>query len=119
MLDVRVDQAEEDELERRNQQGQSQSPFVAEHLHGFLLQDRAEAPHAAAPLAGADSGAKASTLWLLGYFVLVTIGELYLAPIGLALIARIVPLGATGVALSQPASGSIDSRVTTGRTTER
>jgi proton-dependent oligopeptide transporter, POT family len=41
--------------------------------------------------AGADSGAKASALWLLGYFVLVTIGELYLAPIGLALIAKVAP----------------------------
>jgi POT family proton-dependent oligopeptide transporter len=35
--------------------------------------------------------AKASALWLLGYFVLVTIGELYLAPVGLALIARVAP----------------------------
>ena len=31
---------------------------------------------------------KASVLWLAGYFVLATIGELHLAPIGLALISN-------------------------------
>ena len=38
------------------------------------------------------SGAgKASPLWLVGYFVLATLGELCLAPIGLALIVTIAP----------------------------
>jgi POT family proton-dependent oligopeptide transporter len=36
-------------------------------------------------------GVKASALWLVGYFVLVTIGELYLAPVGLALISKVAP----------------------------
>ena len=31
---------------------------------------------------------KASPLWLVGYFVIVTIGELHLAPVGLALVSR-------------------------------
>jgi len=31
-------------------------------------------------------GAKASPLWLVGYFAIVTVGELHLAPVGLALI---------------------------------
>ena len=35
--------------------------------------------------------AKASPLWLVGYFVVVTIGELHLAPVGLALVSRIAP----------------------------
>jgi POT family proton-dependent oligopeptide transporter len=34
---------------------------------------------------------KASPLWLLGYFVAVTIGELHLAPVGLALVSRLAP----------------------------
>jgi len=34
---------------------------------------------------------KASALWLVGYFVLATIGELHLAPIGLALISKLAP----------------------------
>jgi POT family proton-dependent oligopeptide transporter len=36
-------------------------------------------------------GAKASPLWLVGYFIVVTIGELHLAPVGLALISRLAP----------------------------
>jgi POT family proton-dependent oligopeptide transporter len=34
---------------------------------------------------------KASALWLIGYFVLATMGELHLAPIGLALISKLAP----------------------------
>ncbi len=34
---------------------------------------------------------KASTLWLIGYFALATIGELHLAPVGLALISKVAP----------------------------
>ena len=32
-----------------------------------------------------------SWLWLLAFFVLITLGELYLSPIGLALVARVAP----------------------------
>ncbi|MEA2947736.1 MAG: proton-dependent oligopeptide transporter, family [Alphaproteobacteria bacterium] len=34
----------------------------------------------------------ASWLWLLGYFVVITIGELYLSPIGLSLVSKVAPL---------------------------
>ena len=37
------------------------------------------------------AGRKASPLWLVGYFAIVTIGELHLAPVGLALISRLAP----------------------------
>ena len=43
---------------------------------------------AAAWLAG---GGKASWLWLLGYFAVITIGELYISPIGLSLMSKIAP----------------------------
>src|SRR5262245_1685109 len=33
----------------------------------------------------------ASWLWLLGYFVVITIGELYLSPIGLSLVSKVSP----------------------------
>src|SRR6185437_7335608 len=36
-------------------------------------------------------GAQASWLWLLLFFALITLGELYLSPIGLALVARVAP----------------------------
>jgi POT family proton-dependent oligopeptide transporter len=37
------------------------------------------------------SGGKASPLWLAGYFALVTVGELHLAPVGLDLVSRLAP----------------------------
>jgi proton-dependent oligopeptide transporter, POT family len=36
-------------------------------------------------------GPNASWLWLLGFFVVITIGELYLSPIGLSLVSKIAP----------------------------
>jgi POT family proton-dependent oligopeptide transporter len=36
-------------------------------------------------------GAKASWLWLFAYFVILTIGELYLSPIGLSLVTKLSP----------------------------
>jgi proton-dependent oligopeptide transporter, POT family len=39
----------------------------------------------------AESGQKASWLWLLAYFVIITIGELYLSPTGLSLVSKVAP----------------------------
>jgi POT family proton-dependent oligopeptide transporter len=36
-------------------------------------------------------GAKASWLWLLGYFIVITVGELYISPIGLSLVSKVAP----------------------------
>jgi POT family proton-dependent oligopeptide transporter len=36
-------------------------------------------------------GAKANPFWLVAYIAIVTIGELHLAPVGLALISRLAP----------------------------
>jgi proton-dependent oligopeptide transporter, POT family len=36
-------------------------------------------------------GAKASWLWLFGFFVILTVGELYLSPVGLSLVTKIAP----------------------------
>jgi POT family proton-dependent oligopeptide transporter len=41
--------------------------------------------------AASTAAGKASPLWLVGYFFLATIGELHLAPVGLALISRLAP----------------------------
>jgi POT family proton-dependent oligopeptide transporter len=37
-------------------------------------------------------GDKAAPWWLVGYFAVVTVGELFLAPVGLALIAAAAPV---------------------------
>ena len=36
-------------------------------------------------------GGKASWLWLFGYFVVITVGELYISPIGLSLVSKVAP----------------------------
>jgi proton-dependent oligopeptide transporter, POT family len=36
-------------------------------------------------------GGKASWFWLFGFFVILTIGELYLSPVGLSLVTKIAP----------------------------
>ncbi len=38
------------------------------------------------------AGDEASWLWLLGYFVVITIGELYISPIGLSLVSKVAPV---------------------------
>jgi POT family proton-dependent oligopeptide transporter len=35
---------------------------------------------------------QASWLWLLGFFVVITVGELYLSPVGLSLVTKVAPL---------------------------
>jgi proton-dependent oligopeptide transporter, POT family len=42
-------------------------------------------------VAAAAAAGKASMLWLVGYFALATVGELHLAPVGLALISKLAP----------------------------
>src|SRR5205823_884103 len=37
------------------------------------------------------AGDSASWLWLFVYFVVITIGELYLSPIGLSLVSKVAP----------------------------
>jgi POT family proton-dependent oligopeptide transporter len=39
----------------------------------------------------ADGAPDASWLWLLGYFTVLTIGELYLSPVGLSLVSKVTP----------------------------
>jgi POT family proton-dependent oligopeptide transporter len=38
------------------------------------------------------AGDEASWLWLLAFFVVITIGELYLSPIGLSLVSKVAPV---------------------------
>jgi POT family proton-dependent oligopeptide transporter len=38
-----------------------------------------------------EPGGKASPLWLVAYFIIVTVGELHIGPVGLALVSRMAP----------------------------
>jgi len=41
--------------------------------------------------AGGGAGGKASWLWLFAYFVVITLGELYLSPVGLSFVTKVAP----------------------------
>jgi proton-dependent oligopeptide transporter, POT family len=43
-------------------------------------------------IALAAGGGKASWVWLLGYYVTITLGELYLSPVGLSLVTKVAPV---------------------------
>ncbi|MFZ0116642.1 MAG: peptide MFS transporter, partial [Xanthobacteraceae bacterium] len=47
---------------------------------------------AAAAVAGAQANGAVSWLWLAGYFVIITVGELYLSPTGLSLVTKVAPV---------------------------
>jgi proton-dependent oligopeptide transporter, POT family len=67
---------------------------ISKMAFGCLCVAFANLVMAAAAWTAAD---KASALWLAGYFLLATIGELHLAPIGLALISKAAPARALSV----------------------
>jgi proton-dependent oligopeptide transporter, POT family len=43
------------------------------------------------------AGDSVSWLWLLGYFVVITLGELYLSPLGLSLVSKVSPARAVSL----------------------
>ncbi|MGB9369241.1 MAG: peptide MFS transporter [Xanthobacteraceae bacterium] len=63
---------------------------IAKLALGFFLVGAANLVMAAAALT-LDAGGKASPLWLVAYFVVVTLGELHVGPVGLALVSRMAP----------------------------
>ena len=44
-----------------------------------------------------SGGGKASWLWLTAYFVVLTVGELYLSPVGLSLVTKVAPARAVSM----------------------
>jgi len=73
---------------RLGERGREPSP-IRKMAFGAVCLTAANLVMAAA--AGSATG-KASALWLVGYFLLATIGELHVAPVGLALISKTAPL---------------------------
>ncbi len=70
-------------------QGSSEPSTVAKMTIGCTLNATAYLLMAVA--AWTAAGGQASWLWLLGFFVIITIGELYLSPVGLSLVSKVAP----------------------------
>ena len=73
---------------RQQKRGKEPSTVMKMALGNFFLALSYLVMAAAAYTTG---GGHASWLWLLFFFVVITFGELYLSPIGLALVARVAP----------------------------
>jgi POT family proton-dependent oligopeptide transporter len=73
---------------RQSRRGKEPSTVMKMALGNFFLALSYLIMAAAAYTTGTGH---ASWLWLLGFFVVITFGELYLSPIGLALVARVAP----------------------------
>ncbi len=71
-------------------QGPREPSTVAKMAIGCLLNATAYLVMVAA--AWTAGGAQASWLWLFFYFVVITIGELYLSPVGLSLVTKVAPV---------------------------
>jgi len=71
-------------------QGAREPSTVAKMAIGCFLNAAAYLVMVAA--AWTASGAPASWLWLFAYFVVITVGELYVSPVGLSLVTKVAPL---------------------------
>jgi POT family proton-dependent oligopeptide transporter len=67
----------------------SEPSTIAKMAIGFACMSAANVLLAVGALAA--GGGKASPWLLVGYFIIVTVGELYVAPVGLALVSRMAP----------------------------
>ena len=74
---------------RQAKRGKEPRTVIKMALGNFLLALSYLVMAAAAYVTG--PGGQASWLWLLAFFTVITLGELYLSPIGLALVARVAP----------------------------
>ncbi len=75
--------------ERQSRRGREPSSVVKMAIGCALLGLSFAVMYLGALTLGADG--KASSLWLLVFFVLLTVGELYLSPIGLSTVTKIAP----------------------------
>ncbi len=71
-------------------QGAREPSTVAKMAIGCLLNAAAYLVMASA--AWFAGGTQSSWLWLFVYFVVITVGELYLSPVGLSLVTKVAPL---------------------------
>lgn len=75
---------------RRQAEAGREPSTVAKMAYGCFANALAHLILCAAALAAGDG--RSSWLWLAAYFVVITVGELYLSPIGLSLVTKVAPL---------------------------
>jgi POT family proton-dependent oligopeptide transporter len=66
---------------------------------GCVIATAAMLVMVAAALVSGASGARVSSLWVFSYFVLLTLGELYVIPVGLTLVESLAPVRFASMAM--------------------
>ncbi|HVE01335.1 MAG TPA: peptide MFS transporter [Sphingomicrobium sp.] len=66
---------------------------------GCVVATAAMVVMVAAALSSGPEGARVSSLWVFGYFVLLTLGELLVIPVGLALVETLAPVRFASMAM--------------------
>ncbi|MBW4332155.1 peptide MFS transporter [Stakelama sp. CBK3Z-3] len=77
--------------QRRNK-GDSLAVLFGRMSVGCLISSLSMAVMIGGAIAYASAGQPVSMIWVLGYFVMLTLGELFVIPVGLSLIGRLSPV---------------------------
>jgi len=84
---------------RRGDRKDSVGHLLRRMAIGCLIATAAMLLMVAAALVSGPGGARVSSLWVFGYFVLLTLGELYVIPVGLTLIESLAPVRFASMAM--------------------
>jgi dipeptide/tripeptide permease len=83
---------------RRTQRGKPIST-ARKLLYGLLLTTASLLLMSVAGMLSDDGNAKVSSMWIVGFYALVTVGELCLSPMGLSLVTKLTPKRLVGLAM--------------------
>jgi POT family proton-dependent oligopeptide transporter len=86
-------------LWRKSRATESISHLLRRMSIGCILASLAMVVMIAAAAASGPTGARVSSLWVFGYFFLLTAGELFVLPVGLALVETLAPLRFASMAM--------------------
>jgi POT family proton-dependent oligopeptide transporter len=86
-------------LWRRGRGKESISHLLRRMSFGCVLASLAMLVMIAAAAASGPAGARVSSLWVFAYFALLTAGELFVLPVGLALVETLAPLRFASMAM--------------------
>ena len=84
----------------RRHRGKETIPHLLRRMGiGCLIAAAAMLVMVAAAIASGPDGARVSSLWTIAYFLLLTVGELYVLPVGLTLVETLAPIRFAAMAM--------------------
>src|SRR6185369_8682705 len=84
---------------RRHNAKETVSHLLRRMSIGCLIATLAMLVMVAAALVSGPGGARVSSFWVFGYFMLLTLGELFVIPVGLTLVESLAPIQFASMAM--------------------